>query len=91
MLINNPDCNSIESFWAIMKRKVESICPQTKEDLINAWVSVWEKITEESIHNLIKSIKDRLQNVIANNCDELKLIDKYCYFKFIGNFLIRLN
>ena len=36
-----------------MEAKVEALCPKTKEDLINAEISVWEDITEETIHETI--------------------------------------
>lgn len=64
---NSPDLNPIENLWAILKRKVEELRPQTKDDLINIIFDAWRNIDARILNNLIDSMKNRLQLVIQKN------------------------
>jgi hypothetical protein len=56
----SPDLNPIENLWAIMKRRVEGLQPQTKEELINVLIDVWNTLDIELINALVDSRTRRL-------------------------------
>lgn len=63
---NSPDLNVIENLWAIIKKRVESLQPDSIDSLIEAIQDVWNNLSMELIHNLIDSMTDRLQRVVDN-------------------------
>jgi len=63
----SPDLNPIENLWSILKRHVEQVQPQTKEDLINIIFLFWSSIQQVTIDNLINSMQNRLHSVVQAN------------------------
>jgi hypothetical protein len=63
----SPDLNSIENLWAIMKRRVALLNPQTINDLTQIIRSVWEEISTVELINITSSMHRRLQKVIDAN------------------------
>jgi hypothetical protein len=66
----SPDLNPIENLWKILKQRIYEEypelsafpqTPETNERLIQATVDVWEKIEDEVVKNVIKSMPDRLE------------------------------
>ncbi|CAJ0968668.1 unnamed protein product [Ranitomeya imitator] len=57
----SPDLNLIEHIWDSMSRIIQQhhIAPQTVHELVDALVQVWEKIPQETIRCLIKSMPRR--------------------------------
>jgi len=56
---NSPDLNPIENLWSIVKRNVEKRMPRNLEDLERMMVEEWNNIPDETIINLVKSMKNR--------------------------------
>lgn len=63
----SPDMNPIEHVWDMLKRRVRTLPnpPETLNDLKNALVTVWEEIPQVEIKNILQSMPDRMQAVIA--------------------------
>uniref|UniRef100_A0AAY4AUI7 Tc1-like transposase DDE domain-containing protein n=1 Tax=Denticeps clupeoides TaxID=299321 RepID=A0AAY4AUI7_9TELE len=61
----SPDLNPIEHIWD-MSRSVHQrhVAPQTVPELADAVVLVWEEISQETIHHLIRSMSRRCREVI---------------------------
>ena len=68
---NSPDLNPIENLWSIVKRNVEKRMPRNLEDLERMMVEEWNNIPDETIINLVKSMKNRCQLVIKNNGERI--------------------
>ena len=68
---NSPDLNPIENLWSIVKRNVEKRMPRNLEDLERIMVEEWNNIPDETIINLVKSMKNRCQLVIKNNGERI--------------------
>ena len=68
---NSPDLNPIENLWSIVKRNVEKRMPRNLEDLKRMMVEEWNNIPDETIINLVKSMKNRCQLVIKNNGERI--------------------
>ena len=65
---NSPDLNPIENLWAIVKQKVRESRPNSKKELIHAIEAAWNcQVTRDNLKNLVDSMKDRLEAVVANN------------------------
>lgn len=62
----SPDLNPIEHIWDTLKQKVRARdpAPTTLEDLETAIREEWDRIPQESIKILIRSLKRRMQAVI---------------------------
>jgi transposase len=63
----SPDLNPIENLWAIIKRRIEELRPQTLEQMIEIGFTVWEALTQSEIDALIDSMPRRLQAVVDAN------------------------
>jgi hypothetical protein len=63
----SPDLNIIETIWAIMKRRVESIKPKTLDALIAVLFEVWDNLSVSTINGLIAEMPNRLIQVITGN------------------------
>jgi transposase len=68
---NSPDLNPIENLWSIVKRNVEKRMPRNLEDLERMMVEEWNNIPDETIINLVKSMKNRCQLVNKNNGERI--------------------
>jgi hypothetical protein len=54
----SPDFNPSENIWAIRKRHVEELSPETKEELIDVIITVWTGIEMFLVNKLIDSIPE---------------------------------
>lgn len=63
---NSPDCNPIETLWAITKRRVRTQTLTTKQELISAIIRAWirDETMQETCRKLIASMPDRVEAVI---------------------------
>ena len=68
---SSPDINPIENLWGLVKRNVEKRKPRNLEDLKVFMVEEWEKIPQETIKNLINSMKNRYELILENNGDRI--------------------
>ena len=68
---NSPDLNPIENVWNIVKNNVEKRMPQNVDELKQFMVEEWEKIPQETIKNLINSMKNRCELILENNGDRI--------------------
>jgi hypothetical protein len=65
-IAGSPDLNPIENLWAIMKRRVEELRSDTKEELINVIITAWEGIEMSSVNTFVDSMPEQLEEVITN-------------------------
>jgi len=66
---NSPDLNPIEHLWAYIKRKLQSEKIGSKSELEKKIKNIWINIPYEIIYNLICSMPNRINQIIANNGD----------------------
>lgn len=62
---NSPDLNPIENLWGILKVKVAKRCPETLNELKTILKEEWENISLETLHNLVNSMPNRLEELKA--------------------------
>jgi transposase len=58
---NSPDLNPIELLWAILKRAVRAVNPQTIDVLKRVITEAWARISQRSIDHLCQSFQKRLE------------------------------
>jgi hypothetical protein len=68
---NSPDLNPIENLWQIIKNKVEKRMPKDVEQLKEFLAEEWEAIPEETVINLVRSMKTRCELVLEKNGDRI--------------------
>ncbi len=68
---NSPDLNPIENMWQIMKNNVEKRMPQNIDELTRFLAEEWEAIPQETVNNLVASMKNRCESVLAKNGDRI--------------------
>jgi len=68
---NSPDLNPIENLWALVKRNVEKRKPKNLDDLGEFMVEEWEKIPDEIINNLVRSMKRRCEEIIRTKGERI--------------------
>jgi transposase len=68
---NSPDLNPIENLWAIVKRNVELRQPKNIGDLEQFMKEEWEKIPQNIIINLVRSMKERCRLVIEKHGERI--------------------
>ena len=68
---NSPDLNPIENIWYIMKNNVEKRMPRNVDELKQFMVEEWEKIPQETVKNIIMSMKRRCELVLEKNGDRI--------------------
>jgi hypothetical protein len=66
---NSPDLNPIENMWVIVKNNVEKRMPKNVEELKVFMVEEWEAISQETVNNLVGSMKRRCDLVLEENGD----------------------
>ena len=62
----SPDINPIENIWGIMKNEVSKIRPKTIEELKDAIMMTWNRISHQFIINCIESMPRRLKLIISS-------------------------
>ncbi|CAF4872576.1 unnamed protein product [Pieris macdunnoughi] len=62
----SPDLNPIEHIWDLLDRRIRKrpIAPQTLQQLTEALIEEWERIPQEDIRRIIRSMPRRCQAVI---------------------------
>jgi transposase len=68
---NSPDLNPIENMWYIVKNNVEKRMPRNVDELKRFMVEEWEKIPQETVKNIIMSMKRRCELVLEKNGDRI--------------------
>jgi len=68
---NSPDLNPIENLWAIVKGRVERRQPKNITELERFMIEEWDNIPQNIIINLIRSMKECCQFIIANNGEQI--------------------
>jgi hypothetical protein len=58
--------NLTENLWAILKRCAEELGRQTKEELIEVIIAVWESVEMSLVNKHVDSIASRLNEVVLN-------------------------
>lgn len=62
----SPDLNPIEHLWDQLKRKVRSRdpAPATLQELQDAVIEEWDRIPQEEVLKLVRSMRERMEDVI---------------------------
>ena len=68
---NSPDLNPIENLWCIVKHNVERRMPANINDLRQYLNEEWEKISNDMLINLIRSMHNRCRMVIDSNGERI--------------------
>lgn len=68
---NSPDLNPIENMWQVMKNNVEKRMPKDIAELTRFLAEEWEAIPQETVNNLVISMKKRCELVIEQNGDRI--------------------
>jgi hypothetical protein len=63
---NSPDLSPIELLWAILKKLVTLIKPETREELKNVLITAWALIRQSTIDRLCGGFENRLELCLAN-------------------------
>jgi hypothetical protein len=61
----SPDLNLIEIVWAIMKRRVKSGRPKTKEELMHVITSIWDELDHNILNRPVSNFIQRLRSVMG--------------------------
>lgn len=63
----SPDMSPIENVWHILKEKIRKRprAPTSKEELKQAVREAWEEISDEDINKYVRSMQNRVQDLIA--------------------------
>ena len=68
---NSLDLNPIKNMWQIMKDNVEKRMPQNIDELTRFLAEEWEAIPQETVNNLVNSMKNRCESVLAKNGNKI--------------------
>lgn len=61
---NSPDLNIIENLWPVLKERVYMRSFRTEQGLFRIVKEEWDKIELREIRKLVRSVPDRLQQVL---------------------------
>lgn len=61
---HSPDCNPIESLWAILDRAIAEFMPRTPDELEDAARKAWDAIPQSVIDNLVLSFQAKMKSLI---------------------------
>ena len=62
----SPGLNPLENLWSILKKNVSRGNPTNKDELWNLTLQKWNKISNDVIHSLYRSMPQRLAAVIKS-------------------------
>lgn len=68
---NSPDLNIIENIWAILKRAVEEVNPQSVDLLIETINAAWDLIPITTINSIVSTFQKRCALVLKRRGDSL--------------------
>lgn len=68
---NSPDLNPMENLWNQVKTNVEKRMPRNLGELESYMKEEWGLISNKTLNNLIKSMKNRCREVIRKNGDHI--------------------
>ncbi len=62
----SPDLNPIEHFWDVVEREIRimDVQPTNLQQLCDAIISIWTKISEEFFQHLVESMPQRIKAVL---------------------------
>jgi transposase len=61
---SSPDLNVIENVWRILKQRIKKRIFRNEEHLKQGILEEWDKITLEEINDLVRTMKERIDEVI---------------------------
>ncbi len=85
----SPDLNPIEHLWDVVVREIRimDVQPTNLQQLRDAIMSIWTKISEEYFQHLVKSMPRRIQAVLkAKGCPTLF----FCSIVFFYSVLVKV-
>ncbi len=62
----SPDLNPIEHLWDVVEREIHimDVQPTNLQQLCDAIISIWTKISEECLKHLVESVPQRIKTVL---------------------------
>ena len=69
---NSPDANPIEQLWEILKDAVERRGPYGIDELTQFVQEEWDRISQDTIDNLVRSFRARAQKIVAMKGETIK-------------------
>ena len=62
----SPDLNPIEHLWDVVERVIQimDVQPTNLQQLRDAFMSIWSKISEECFQHLVESVPQRIKAVL---------------------------
>jgi transposase len=84
---NSPDLSPIELLWAILKKLVRRMKPQTIEEVKGALLAAWSMIPQATIDGLCRGFQARLDLCLANRGESIsnqlwQVTDRYALKTF---------
>lgn len=82
---NSPDCNSIDTLWAIIKRRIPTQTHTTQQELISAIIKAWMKDASvpETCKRLVARMPDRIRADIRAKDGHMKYLPLRTFFYFL--------
>ena len=68
---NSSDLNLIKNMWQIIKNNVKKWMPQNIDELTRFLAEEWKTIPQETVNNLVSSMKTWCELILANNGDRI--------------------
>ena len=69
---NSPELNPIEKVWGWMKREIEQLNPQSKEEYITIVQEIWDAIPQTVIQGFIRHNKTVVNELIESEGGTIK-------------------
>jgi hypothetical protein len=68
---NSPDLSPIEFRWAVLRKVVRKLKPETIEDLRNTHITTWSFIPQSTIGKFCEGFERRLMLCLANGGESI--------------------
>ncbi len=83
----SPDLNPIEHLWDVVEREIHIMDVQTTnlQQLCDAIMSIWTKISEECFQHLVESMPRRINAVLKANVGPTRYWQGTCFFNALLN------